>query len=222
MPDDSPRPLRSAPGAGVTRLFLIRHGATPANEMRPYIMQGSELDHPLSAAGEAQAAAVGNFLRWFNLAAVYSSPLRRAVQTATAIAERQGKTVETIAALRECSVGQWEGLSWDVIRERHSEDHARFFDNPVDVPHPGGESYGDVLKRARPAIDDILKRHVGENVAIVAHNMLNRVVLAELAGIELRHARRLKQTNACINLLEVRDGTLSLVSLNSVLHLDEV
>lgn len=206
----------------MTRLFLIRHGATSANEMRPYVLQGSELDYPLSAAGEAQAATVGNFLKYFKLAAVYSSPLCRAVQTATAIAERQGKTVETISALRECSVGRWEGLSWEIIRDQHPEEHARFFDNPVDVPHPGGESYGDVLKRARPAIDDLLNRHAGENVAIVAHNMLNRVVLAELAGIELRHARRLKQTNACINLLEVRDGTLSLVSLNSVLHLDEI
>ena len=113
-------------------------------------------------------------------------------------------------------------MAWDVIKTRQPDEYEQFFADPVNTPHPGGESYGDVYRRAVPAIHAILSKHTGQNVVIVAHNMLNRVYLAEHVGIELKHARRLKQANCCINLLHHRAGKTELVSLNSVLHLDEI
>jgi len=222
MSDDHLRPLRLPPGGQLTRLFLVRHGATAANEMRPYILQGCEMDNPLSATGERQAADLARLLGDFEFGGIYASPMIRAVQTATAVAERRSQAVTTLPELRECSVGRWEGLSWDQIQERDPDNHRRFFANPVTEPHPGGESYGDVLCRVRPALATLFDQHAGQNILVVAHNMVNRVYLAELAGIELKHARRLKQSNACVNLLEIRQGELNLISLNSVLHLSDV
>jgi alpha-ribazole phosphatase len=214
--------LRSAPPADMTRLFLVRHGSTAANERLPFVLQGSEIDGPLTETGFRQAAALARHFRDFEIHAIYSSPLLRARQTAAAVAEGRNLEVILVPDLRECSVGRWEGMAWDTIKAEQPQEHERFFADPVNTPHPGGESYRDVLNRAAPAIHDILMKHVGQNVVIVAHNMLNRVYLAEYVGIDLKHARRLRQANCCINLLHHRRGKTELVTLNSVLHLDEI
>lgn len=214
--------LRGAPPADTTRLFLVRHGSTAANEQLPFVLQGCELDGPLTETGQRQAAALANGLRAFEIHAIYSSPLLRARQTAAAVAAGRKLEVVPVHDLRECSVGRWEGMAWEAIKSQHPDEHQRFFADPVETPHPGGESYGDVLRRAAPAIHAILSRHAGQNIVIVAHNMLNRVYLAEYIGIELKHARKLRQANCCINLLHHRAGKTELVSLNSVMHLDEI
>lgn len=214
--------LRTAPPHDVTRLFLVRHGSTAANERLPFVLQGCEIDGPLTETGFRQAAALARHLKDFEIHAIYTSPLLRARQTAAAVAAGRAVDVVPVAELRECSVGRWEGMAWDVIKSQHRDEYDRFFADPVNTPHPGGESYRDVLERAAPAMNDILARHVGQNVVVVAHNMLNRVYLAEHVGIELKHARRLRQANCCINLLHHRAGKTELVTLNSVLHLDEI
>jgi broad specificity phosphatase PhoE len=214
--------LRSAPPRDVTRLFLVRHGSTAANERLPFVLQGCEIDGPLTETGLRQAGALARHLRDFEIHAIYTSPLLRARQTAAAVAEGRSVDVVSVPELRECSVGRWEGMAWEVIRTQHPDEYERFFADPVSTPHPGGESYRDVLERAAPAIDAILTRHAGQNVVVVAHNMLNRVYLAEYVGIDLKHARRLRQANCCINLLHHRAGKTELVTLNSVLHLDEI
>jgi broad specificity phosphatase PhoE len=215
-------PLRLAPPAGVTRLFLTRHGSTEANERKPFVLQGCEIDGPLTELGRQQSAAVGRALREFQIHVVYASPLKRAVETATEIARHHALPVHAVPDLRECSVGQWEGQSWEAIQQRNPDGYEAFFADPVSRPHPGGESYSDVLKRVVPAIRQILDDNVGKNVVVVAHNLVNRVFLAEYVGIELRHARRMRQMNCCLNLLHDHQGVTELVTLNSVLHLDHL
>jgi broad specificity phosphatase PhoE len=206
----------------MTRLFLIRHGSTPPNERRPFVLQGCEIDGSLTELGRRQSQQVGEFLSAFPLSAVYASSMKRAQETAAAIAERHRLTVVPRHELRECSVGRWEGKSWDEIRQIDPEGHDRFFANPVEMPHPGGESYGDVLRRVTPVFQELLERHVGETIAVVAHNMVNRVYLSGLVGLDLKHARKLRQHNCCVNYLQTWNGHTELVTLNSVLHLDEL
>jgi broad specificity phosphatase PhoE len=215
-------PLRDAPPPGVTRLFLARHGSTAANERQPFVLQGCEIDGPLTELGRRQSQALGRALREFQIHAVYASSLRRAVETADAVAAHHGLTVQAVPGLRECSVGQWEGRDWASIQRDDPDGYERFFADPVNTPHPGGESYSDVLRRATAALADIYARHPGENVVVVGHNMLNRAYLAQFVGIDLKYARKLRQTNCCINLLHHHAGVTELVTLNSVLHLDEL
>lgn len=212
--------MRQAPPANVCRMLLCRHGATAANEMRPYILQGCEMNGPLTAIGEAQARSLAAALSGFLVAGVYASPLQRAHQTAEFIAKSHQLKVETDANLRECSVGRWEGLDWETIRTKDTEAHDHFFADPATNPHPGGESYSDVLNRAEPTLKQLAKRHQGENIVVVAHNMLNRVILTPLLGLSLRMARQVKQANCCINVIEWTTDRAELITLNSVLHLD--
>ncbi len=214
--------MSEIPNAPSTHLLLVRHGATSANEQRPYVLQGQGVDLPLSDTGRKQASAVAEFLSRFGLSAVYCSPMRRAVETAGAIAACQGAEVQPIADLQECDVGRWEGLDWESIRREHPGAYRVFMENPAVFPYLGGESYQDVLQRIEPILTDLLNRHVGESIAVIAHNVVNRVYLARLLGLELRRARELTQTNACVNVIRFREGQASLVTMNADFHLGPV
>ncbi len=202
-----------------TWLFLVRHGATRANESRPYVLQGRRTDWPLSETGRQQAEQVARFLAAYPIQRVVSSPLRRAVETAEAIARPHGLAVERWEELTECDVGQWEGLDWESIMRRFPEQYRRFMDNPAEHGYLGGETYADVLRRVKPALERILRESVGQAVVVVAHNVVNRVFLSELLQVELRRAKGIPQTNAGVSVLRWRDGELKLLTLNAVFHL---
>lgn len=203
----------------VTWLYLVRHGATEANERVPPILQGNGIDLALSPEGMRQADSVAWFLRRYPIRRVYTSALTRARQTAAAIAAPLGLNPETLGDLQECNVGLWEGLDWRTIEAKHPEAHRRFVENPAENPYLGGETYGDVLRRAQPVIDRLLEAHAGESIVVVAHNVVNRVLLARLLGLEVRLAPTIAQGNGCVNLIRRRAGRTELVTLNSLFHL---
>lgn len=202
-----------------TTLYLIRHAATDQNDARPIILQGCGIDGPLSATGRRQAAQVANVLSRFPLTAVVASPLLRAQQTAAAIAEPHHLPVETIEALHEVNVGEWEGHSWEQIMRDDADAYARFMDNPAKVPYHGGESYTDVVQRTKPVLQDLLRRYAGQSFAVVAHNIVNRVLLADLLRLPLRDARNLRQSNCCVNVIRGTSDAIELVTLNAELTL---
>jgi broad specificity phosphatase PhoE len=205
--------------AGLTLLYLVRHGATEANDRVPSILQGSGLDLPLTPRGEEQARGVAELLASRPISALYSSRTLRARQTALAIAGRLRIDATSADNLHECDVGSWEGLDWLSIQRRFPEAYMRFHENPADHPNLGGESYRDVLLRARPVIDELLDRHAGEQIVVVAHNVVNRTIVADLLGIDLRRANGIPQGNGCVNLIRKQGGRTELVTLNSLLHL---
>lgn len=214
-------PFDRPPEAPVSRIVLVRHGSTEANEKRPFVLQGSEIDGPLTPYGVRQAAALTRFLSPISFSAIYSSPMRRALETVREIAASRSLDVRKIEAFRECQVGEWMGLSWDEIRQQDPERCARFLADPASECHPGGESFRDLRQRVLPTFDELLTRHPGENVLVLAHNLVNRVILATKLGIELRLARTIRQSNCCINVIEHGPAGTEVVTLNSIWHLPE-
>lgn len=204
----------------VTYLILVRHGATEANEQRPYILQGDAVDLNLSEAGRRQARAVGEFLANYPLAAVHTSTLKRAIETAEAIAGHHQLEVETHPEFKEADVGSWEGLDWGTIMERYPEEHARFFENPAVNPYLGGESYNDVHTRASSKLGELIGRYRGKAFAVVAHNVVNRALLAPLLGIDMRFAKEIAQANTGVNILKHDGERTKVVTLNSFFHLE--
>lgn len=203
-----------------TWLYLVRHGATEANERVPYILQGHAIDLALSSTGERQADAAAAFLRQFSITHVYSSTMVRARQTAETIAQAAGVATTAVPDLQECDVGAWEGLDWQTIRERFPVEYGRFAANPAEAPYYKGESYGDVLRRAKPVFETLLGAHPRQHIAVVAHNVVNRAYLADLMGLDLRLAPKIPQGNGCVNLIRRRaGGEIQLVTLNALFHL---
>lgn len=207
-----------------TLLYLIRHGATAANELRPYVLQGSNVDNPLSSTGEKQAAAVARLLAAVPLQAVYCSRMTRAMQTARAIAEPHGFEPDSLESIHEVDVGQWEGLSWIDIQQKHREAYDAFVASPGTTAYLGGESYANVLGRAEPIFTALLRKHLGESIAVVAHNVVNRAYLSHLLGLDINLAKNVEQTNTCVNVIEydAGDDRAKVVTLNANFHVPGV
>jgi broad specificity phosphatase PhoE len=125
----------------------------------------------LSAEGRSQAVRLGERRRDDGLSAVLSSDLRRAVETVEiAFADCELPRVQD-ARLRECDYGEWNGMA---VARLDAERRGR-----IDLPFPGGESYRDVISRTRSFLADLLVRHDGERVLVVAH-AANRFALDHL------------------------------------------
>lgn len=199
--------------------LLIRHGATANNVCRPVKLQGCGSDLPLSAEGFQQAEETGRCLAAAGLNAVYASPLLRAQQTAQAIALPHALVVQTIEALTEVDVGQWEGRTWNEVEQTWPDDHRRYMEDPGTTPYLGGESFQQVYDRAEPALRQILQTHQGQILAVVTHNVVNRVLLAPLLGLPLKLARGIHLDNCGICVVRYRAGAAKLITINSVTHM---
>jgi broad specificity phosphatase PhoE len=184
-------------------------------------LQGRGIDTSLSDTGRQQAAAVAGFLADRPLDAVISSPMKRARETADVIAQPHQIKASVLDNISECDVGRWEGRDWDSIMQDDAEAYSRFIDDPGIHGYPDGESYQDVLDRVGTPIDDLLATHRGQTVALVAHNIVNRVYLARLMGWPISRAREIRQDNTGINVIRGRDDEITLMSFNVRFHLDD-
>jgi broad specificity phosphatase PhoE len=205
-----------------TRVFLLRHGATALNRLVPYRLQGRRSDPELDELGRAQAGRAELALGNVDLAAVYASPLRRALQTAEIVGRPHGRAPIAAPALIEAELGRWEGLTWDEAAAQDPEAHARFLAHPGTEPYPEGESFLDVQRRVTPALAALAAGHDGGAIAVVGHNVVNRAFLAGLLGLPIDAARGLRQANGGINEIRYADGKPTLITLNAELHLQGV
>jgi broad specificity phosphatase PhoE len=202
-------------GEQKTVLYLIRHGATEANLARPARIQGRRHDPPLARMGVRQAEATRDFLAIRPIDHCY-------MQTATIVAAPHGLAPRPLDALTECDVGRWEGLDWQTIRYLDAEGYERFHAAPADFGYPGGESLGQVYDRAAPTINELMERHAGEAVLVVAHHVVNRTYLAGLLGLTPNQARQVKLDNCGISVVRREGEDTTVTTLNAVFHLQGV
>lgn len=200
-------------------VYLARHGATANNHTG--VLQGQQAHHELSAQGVEQARQLRDLLAQRPIAAVYSSPLRRAMQTAEAVALPHKHEVQMVEALMEVNVGRWEGRGWKEIAASAPEAYAAFMENPAECPYDGGESFTDVVQRVKPAMDALYTRHLGQAIVVIAHSVVNRTYLASVLGVPLRMANQLTHQNCAVNVLRQRKGKVQVVAMNSGFHLEE-
>jgi broad specificity phosphatase PhoE len=152
----------------MTILYVIRHGETPWNVEGRY--QG-QLDPPLTENGRQQAQATAAKLAAIGLEAIYSSDLARARQTADALAEKTGLSVQLDPRLREIHQGEWQGVLIDDIRAGWPAELEGWESRPWECPPPGGESLRQMQVRLFAAVDEIIARHPRHTVAIFSHKL---------------------------------------------------
>jgi broad specificity phosphatase PhoE len=200
-----------------TRLFLVRHGATPSTAESRF--SGEEGVH-LSEEGRAQAGRLAARLAHEPIRAAYTSPLARAVETATLLAEPHRLPLVGRDGLREISHGHWEGLTRGEVEARFPDEYGAWEEDPFTFAPDGGESGLSVLARALPVIREIVVAHEGEHVLVVSHKATLRLLLSSLLGFDERGYRdRLDQSPACLNVVDFRDPVRArLMLFNDVSH----
>jgi len=201
------------------RLILIRHGETAHNAEQ--LALGQE-DVPLNERGLRQAQALAHGSELGAIAAVYSSPLQRAVQTATPLAEALDLPVQVEDGLIEMDIGEVEGQTYAELRERYP-DFLRVWrsDQLADAPMPGGESLRQVQNRAWAVIEGIRDRHGEESVAVVSHNFVLLTILCRTLELPLAHFRRLRHDLAAVSVLDLTPERQTVLALNDRCHLRE-
>jgi len=200
-----------------TRILAIRHGETAWN--REARIQG-QLDIPLNAHGLWQAARTAHALREERIAALYSSDLQRAVQTAQALTQHHPHALQFHAGLRERHFGECQGHTWAELAERSPDMTDAWRRRIPDFAPPGGESLLDLQARVEQTFHELASRHVGEQIVVVAHGGVLDIVYRAAARVELASPRTWALANAGINrVLWTPDG-LTLVGWGDVSHLE--
>lgn len=184
-----------------TRLFLVRHAETAANTEMRYLGSRDDL---LTERGHEQAGRLAGSIGDLPVAAVLSSPLRRAFDTAEPIARKLGLEVRIDARLRECGFGEWEGLTRREVLDRSPEDAlllGRWEDDPRCSP-PGGESMEEVQRRAMDLISEEAARPAQGWIVLVSHVGPIKALLAAALDLPISSVRRLFLDPATISVVD--------------------
>lgn len=200
-----------------TRVFLVRHGATVLSAEDRF---AGSVDAALSDDGRAQARSLGARIASEPLAAVYASPMSRAIETAALVTAGRGFGTASVPELRETDHGHWESRTREEVRAEFPEEYGRWERDPFTFAPSGGETGLQVLARALPAFLAISARHENDSVLVVSHKATIRLVVSALLGVELRGYRdRLDMSPCGLSILDVKpDAVARLVLFNDVSH----
>ena len=200
-----------------TRIYLIRHGATQLSAEDRF---AGATDVDLSDEGRKQAQALAVRLADDHITAVYCSPMRRTVETASIVARPQDLKPITRDGLREIHHGRWESMRRGEVEAQFPEEYAAWEEDPFIYAPLGGESGLSVMARALPVIREIVAEHRDENVAVVSHKATIRLLLSSVLGFDPRGYRdRLDQAPACLNVLDFKDTVrVRLMLFNDISH----
>lgn len=202
-----------------TRICLVRHGETAWNAERR--IQG-QTDVPLAPAGVAQARAAARHLGGVPFAALYTSDLLRARQTADCLAARLDQAPRCRPEFRERRYGCFEGRTYDEASTLYPEVYAAFLRRDPGHAFPeGGESLRQLHDRVVAGLQALAAAHSGETIALVTHGGVLDIVNRFVRGLPLETARDFLIPNAGINWIVARSGQWSLEAWGDTGHLAE-
>jgi probable phosphoglycerate mutase len=204
----------------MTSVLLIRHGQSEGNAERRF---GGHTATPLSALGRKEAEATARALSREAITAIYSSDLRRAVETAAPLAHALDLELTQTGAFRERSVGRMEGLTFEEAAQKFPDEYAALLRRDFDHVLPGGESYRQMLDRAADELDRAIARHRGGTIAVFSHTGTISILALHLMGALDAPALRpvwLATDNCGIARIQLRaDGFVRVNAINDTRHL---
>jgi len=201
----------------LTKLLIIRHGRTEWNRVERF---RGRADIPLDEVGRKQAEATASRIAEWQLNTVYSSPLRRAMETAEALARPAGLEVKKLPDIIDIDYGQWQGLSPEEAEAKDAELYRKWLSSPHQVKFPGGESLAEVGDRAVSALGRLFAEHNKEAIALVSHKVVCQVMVLSLLGLELSNFWDVTQDVCAVNYFEVRGGIPAALLINDTCHLE--
>lgn len=195
-----------------TRICLVRHGEIAGNDVFRY---NGQKDVPLTEKGFEQIQALAGRLKDRPISACYSSDLSRCAQGAELLCAARGIKPVLRKELRELSFGDWEGMAWSELAERYPEEWQARLNDAANYRAPGGENLHDLVNRVLPVIEHIIASHRNEEVLVLAHGGVNRIILLKALGAPLSSMFRFEQDYGCLNIIDYyADGNPVVTLLN--------
>ena len=199
----------------MTELILVRHGETEWNVEE--VFRG-RIDIELNETGLRQTELLAQYLSGLNIDAVYSSPLRRALNTAEVIARYHKLKVEIASGLTDFNYGKWQGLPHQEVKRRYKKLYGQWLENPHLIRMPDGESLDEVRERALTVVDEVVAKHEG-TVVLVSHRVVNKVLICALLGLDNSHFWNIRQDTCGTTTFACENGRFILTKHNDTSHL---
>lgn len=192
------------------RVYLMRHGEVANGGEKRY---NGHIDIDITEKGVEQMRRLAVMLEGKNISAIYSSDLIRTVKGAEIIAKSLGLTYTPLRSLRERSVGAWEGLTAEEIKGRFPEQYATWKADLLNYRPPDGECLVDVKNRILPVFKQLVASHPDQEIALLLHGGVNRVILADALGMDMMNLFRLKQSFGALNIIDYYEDGMAAVEL---------
>ncbi len=203
------------------KFTLIRHGESLWNGERR--IQGNQ-DPPLSPRGLRQTDRLIARLKAQGpgrAAAIYTSPLRRAAETAERLAAALGLPLVREPDLREMSLGKWEGLTVPEIQAAFPGGYEQWLEDPAASPAPGGEALPDFARRVVRALMRMQETQPETDLILVTHGGVVKALLCHVLGLDVRYLFRIKQDNTAVNKIQIEGRDRRILLVNDTCHLSE-
>ncbi|CAH2212323.1 histidine phosphatase family protein [Tepidibacter aestuarii] len=200
----------------MVKFIFIRHGLTLDNES---MKLSGFIDSKLSDTGKDQAKKTSIRLKVEKIDLIYSSPLRRAVNTAKEISRIKNVEINICEEFKEMNFGDFEGLTFNEIESNHKEEYERLKSESFEYNFPNGENMIGFHDRISKKIDDIIKEQDGKTVLIVSHAGVIRACLSHLISKDHTYHWNFKIDNCSMTIVEVVDNFSVIHSLNNTEHL---
>ncbi|MFA6218000.1 MAG: histidine phosphatase family protein [Candidatus Omnitrophota bacterium] len=182
-------------------IYFLRHGETAASQKGVY---SGTLDPDLTPAGYQMAEDFADAYKSLPWAAVFSSPLRRAVATAKPLCEAVGIQMRLQRGLKEIAFGQWEGKTPEDVNLEFHDDYVRWLTDPGWNAPTGGEKGIDIARRSSLALEEIENTYASGNVLVASHKATIQIMLCSLLGIDVGRFRdRISMPVASISIIEI-------------------
>ena len=186
-------------GKPTCRILLFRHGET-ANSKE--VCFNGHYDVELSERGKKQFQHWAEILKQESFKAIYSSDLKRTRNSAHFIAKEHGLELVSYPELRELSFGTWEGMSFSEVETTYPGQMEMRMGSVTTFQADGGETYPQLQTRVIPKFEEIVARHPNDQIVMVCHGGVNRVILSHLLGIPIDKIFRVHQDYAALNIIQ--------------------
>ena len=197
------------------RLFLIRHGETDGTAKGKFM---GEIDFPLNKEGKIEAEKLAERLKGEKIAAFYTSPLKRAVETAIILNQFHRLPLKKRRALKEIRLGEWEGLTLEEIYQWDKILCQKWFFDTENFTMPGGESVKAMKKRVIDGWEEIASLHRRGTVAIITHGGAIRILICHILKLDLTLFWKIRQDTTALNIITFSQGLVTLTLLNDICH----
>ena len=183
-----------------TRLYLARHGQVVGFDK---MTANGHTDVDITETGVIQMNRLAERLRLVELSAIYATGLKRTEKGARIIGQYHNLPVITRPEMREIYFGDWEGMSLEEIEKIYPGKLDKRFADIVSYRPPGnGENMKDVSKRVKTCLNEILREQAGYHILIVAHGGVNRTILCDALGMDIKNLFNIQQDYGCLNIID--------------------
>jgi alpha-ribazole phosphatase len=202
------------------KFFLIRHGQTSWNEEGRY--QGTK-DTDLTRLGIKQAKLVAKYLSRVDFSNIYSSPLKRALNTANIINKNRSSRIIVRENLREIYFGKWEGMKIDEINQKYNEDYKNWLNDPFNNSPTGGEGFKELTIRTVKEIENIVNENSDDsNIAVISHGGVILSLLVYWLKIPVSRWKSIIQRGGAISIVIIDKDFPYISTINFTGHLKKI